>query len=160
MEGLRFEAKTDHVFRRIVWLTPFEFSRISATPNQASITENMSVLAEGNAPSLSGILMQLISRVKELSPERARDPDLLDETDQAAFQEALDEALRCKPGKHYLKSVPLSWPGKWMGTQHFSFIPPRLFPIWKQPQFFISENKHILEAALLLLYTHHLYLFG
>lgn len=124
LEGLRFEPETDHVFRKIVWLTPFEFSRISATLNQASLPENMS----GNVPTLSGILRQLISRMKELSSEVARDSELLDETDQAAFQEALDEASKGKADKHYLKSVPLSWPGKWIGTQYFSSIPPSIIP--------------------------------
>lgn len=132
LEGLRFEPETDHVFRKIVWLTPFEFSWISATPNQASLTENMPLLREGNgeenAPTLSGILRQLISRMKELSSARSKDSELLDDADQAAFQEALDEASKGKAGKHYLKSVPLSWPGKWMGTQYFSSIPPSIIP--------------------------------
>lgn len=128
LEGLRFKPKTQHIFRKIVWLTPFEFSRISAVPNQASLPENMPVLAEGNVPTLSGILSHLISRMKELRSSRDNDFELLDEADQTAFQEALHQASKCKSGTHQLQQVSRKCPGKWKGTQHFLFIHPSIIP--------------------------------
>ena len=126
-EGLGFEQRSERIFDRLTWVTPFDFTEDSGRPRRKT-----KLTAREEAPTLPGILESLIARMSQLLPGRHHTPEdvwnVLSEEERASFQAALEQAAQIPILSQRLKPAPKRGPGRWIGTQTFRSIPHPLIP--------------------------------
>ena len=125
-EGLASIANAERLYDNLTWLTPFDFSPAgSKAPGRKKIPADQ-------APTLPKILQALVARMTDLLPGKYHTPDdlgnSLGEEGRSALQQAMEDAARIPVQQHKFSRAPKDWPGNWIGTQSFSFIPPTLVP--------------------------------
>ncbi|MBU1487502.1 CRISPR system precrRNA processing endoribonuclease RAMP protein Cas6 [bacterium] len=107
-------------FKNLTWLTPFKF-RDEAV----------------KIPTLSSILDELSFRIDQLIKGQSKrlvlDSDrgagnILSSEEGKAFQEAYEKAASVPIIREAIRSVPKTWPGRWIGRQQFSSIPDSIIP--------------------------------
>lgn len=110
MEDLSLTSKSR--FKNLTWLTPFKF-RDEAV----------------KIPTLSSILDELSFRIDQLiKGQSKRAGNILSSEEGKAFQEAYEKAASVPITREAIRSVPKTWPGRWIGRQQFSSIPRTVIP--------------------------------
>ena len=113
-DGLAFTSLSERTLDRLTWLTPFDL------PSKQS------------APTLPEILEALAARMRLFIPGKRRAPadvwNVLSAQDQAALRGAIEQATEFPLRRQELEHAPKGWPGRWIGTQTFLFIPDSLVP--------------------------------
>jgi len=125
-EGLAFDARSDHVFKRLSWLTPFD---LSTTRRNARRRKE---IPDQEVPTLLRILESLLDRMAVFLPGKHNTSkqvwNALNVEERTALEEAMEQAKRVPVRRHKLFSAPKGWPGRWIGIQYFPFVPPSLIP--------------------------------
>lgn len=125
-EGLTFEQRSERIFDRLTWITPFDLTNASGKPSREK------KIAPHEVPTLQGILESLIARMSQLLPGRHHAPEdvwsVLSEEERTSFQAAMEQAARIPVHRHSLKPAPKRGPGRWIGTQTFPSIPHPIIP--------------------------------
>jgi len=126
-EGLTFEQRSEHIFERLTWITPFDLTQANGRPRRKARRK-----LQEEVPTLQGILKSLIVRMSQLLPGRHHTPEdlwrILSTEEQASFQAALEQAALIPVLRQHLKPAPKRGPGRWIGTQTFRSIPHPLIP--------------------------------
>jgi hypothetical protein len=123
-DGLTFGAISERALDRLTWLTPFDL------PIQdPSSLKNPKGL---HGPTLPEILKALAARMSLCIPGKRRAPadvwNVLSAEDQAALGGAIEQATEFPLRRQEIERAPKGWPGRWIGTQTFLFIPDPLVP--------------------------------
>ncbi|MCD6553608.1 MAG: CRISPR system precrRNA processing endoribonuclease RAMP protein Cas6 [Anaerolineae bacterium] len=132
-EGLAFDARSEHVFDRLTWLTPFDLS--TGTGNgerKASTSRGKKEIPAGEVPTLQKILETLIARMSLFLPGKHNTPDdvwnSLSTEERSSLQAAMEQAAHIPVHHHDIRPAPKNWPGRWIGTQTFPSIPSPIIP--------------------------------
>jgi len=127
-EGLTFKPRSERVFDRLTWITPFDFS----DADQADRRRRRKEIPYRQVPTLQSILDSLVNRMSLLLPGKYNTPDdvwaLLSAEEQAALRATMEQASHIPIHHKKLKPAPISWPGRWTGTQTFASIPRPIIP--------------------------------
>jgi len=128
-EGLTFDLRSERVFDRLTWLTPFDLaSDASASGRQ----HNKKKLASHQVPTLQGILESLIARMSLSLPGKHHTPndvwDTLSAEEQSSLRVVMEQASLVPIRRTNLEPAPKRWPGRWIGTQTFASIPHPIIP--------------------------------
>lgn len=111
----------DRLFERLIWLTPFD---LSPPDGERARTPK--------PPTLREILEGLIRRMALFLPGKHHTADEvwanLSAEERSTLQAAVEDAGRIPVQQHRLGPTPKSWPGGWLGSERFPFIPPSLLP--------------------------------
>lgn len=117
--GLTFGSGSESKFSsptRLTWLTPFDLEE--PTQGERKIGSSRKKKG-GKVPTLGSILEAVTSRmnlldshIEELSP----------------IKDAMEQADHVATLHTDIKKAPKSWPGRWIGTQILSHIPPPIIP--------------------------------
>lgn len=132
LESGRFDSPT-----RLTWLTPFDLGG-----NSHGRPRKTKRKRPDEIPSLKIILDALLSRLSSLIPSLCSDPgdagDILRSEEQSerghpcphnpSIQDVMEQADNVPILHEDLGTAPKSWPGRWIGTQIFSYIPPPVIP--------------------------------
>jgi len=131
-EGLTFDTHPERVFDRLTWLTPFDLLPPDAAPRRRSRRRGISAR---EVPTLQRIIHALIARLCLFVPGKRPTPDdvwhSLSDQDRSSLQTALEQAARIPIYHHDFRPAPKGWPGRWIGSQTFPFIPPTIIPYLK-----------------------------
>lgn len=133
LEELSLKPKTAQKFKNLNWVAPFDLSEAPIFDlKEFGLAVDKKILKNIKAPTLSMILISLISRLSQLiltkSAHPAKISSIMNTEDQATLQEALDQVLGISVIKNNIEKVSPSYPGKWFGTQQFSTIPESVIP--------------------------------
>lgn len=127
-EGLTFEPRSERVFDRLTWITPFDFA--GDTSDTGRRRKKKTPLEQ--VPTLQSILESLVGRMSLLLPGKHHTPDdlwaMLSAEEQESLQAVMEQASHIPIHHQSLKSAPKSWPGRWIGTQTFASIPHPIIP--------------------------------
>lgn len=119
-DGLTLGLHSERTLDRLTWLTPFD---LPTGHGNASRTA---------APTLQKILDALIVRISRFIPGKRKAVtdvwDVLSAEEQAALRDALKQTKLITIRRQDLQPAPRYWPGRWIGTQKFLFIPDTLVP--------------------------------
>lgn len=130
-EGLSFDTRSERVFDRLTWLTPFDLSPRRRGKRKARISRSKKISAS-EVPTLRMILESLIARMSLFLPGKHNTPDdvwnSLSAEERSSLQTAVNQAARIPVHHHKMRPVPKNWPGRWIGTQSFPSIPPVIIP--------------------------------
>ncbi len=143
-EGLPFDAPAQR-FQRLTWLTPFDFAAPSAAlyvrlQQQKQLTkrqrrrQQQTVIAEGDIPTLEGIVHALMARLAPLLLGKRATPEdvwaLLPAETQAPLWDAFNTLQQAgQHRRHHLLPAPKDGWGRWIGWQTFpALIPEALIP--------------------------------
>lgn len=125
-EGWLFEDQSEHVFDRLTWLTPFDLSRRRIRASRKK------KIPASEVPTLQKILESLIARMSIFLPGKRNTSDdvwnSLSAEERSSLQAAVEQAALIPVHYHNFRPAPGNWPGRWIGTQTFSFIPHPLIP--------------------------------
>jgi len=125
-EGWTFEARSERVFDRLIWLIPFDLSK------RRGSTSRRKRIPASEVPTLQRILESLIARMSLFLPGKRNTPDdvwnSLGAEERSSLQAAMEQAARIPLRHHNLRPAPRNWPGRWTGTQTFAFIPHPIIP--------------------------------
>ena len=128
-EGLAFDLRSDRVFDRLTWLTPFD---LASDASGSGRPQNKRKIASHQAPTLQGVLESLIARMSQLLPGKYHTPDdvwdILSAEEQASLRTVMEQASRIPIHRTNLEPAPRCWPGRWIGTQIFASIPHPIIP--------------------------------
>jgi hypothetical protein len=117
-DGLELDPIPDRTLDTIAWLTPFDLDLANAKQNKA--------------PTLQQIIEALAVRLGKFIPGKPHTTadvwSTLSEADQAALQAAIAQAAEFPVRKEKIERAPKNWPGRWIGSQTFLFIPDSLVP--------------------------------
>ena len=134
-EGLTFGLESGNRFShptRLTWLTPFDLEESSHGKSNASPPRRTGKEASVEAPTLRRILEALKSRINLLTPGPRNTPDsvwdILPAEVQSSIQDAMEQADNISILHKSFSSAPRSCPGRWIGTQILSHIPPPIIP--------------------------------
>jgi hypothetical protein len=131
-EGLTFGLTAKRVFRRLTWLTPFDLGETLGSINGSGRPAHKKQIPPPEVPTLQSIIEALLARMARLLPGKYNTPgdvwNILSPEDQAALFEAVGRADDTRLRGHELISASKYWPGRWIGQQTFSAIPPLLIP--------------------------------
>ena len=128
-EELPFKSKRK--FDSIKWITPFNFQGVLSDKDV-----NIECLNEGptdnDIPTLQDMLRAMIFRFNQLLTKKRKTTnniwDILSEEEKLSFQTAAVNAADSIIVSHNLEQPPNDWPGRRIGTQNFSSIPPSIIP--------------------------------
>jgi hypothetical protein len=125
-EGLTFTVKSEHLFEKLTWLTPFDFGA-----RRAHAARRKKISAD-EVPTLETILEALMARMSLFLPGKYNTVgdvwNSLEAEQRAALQTAMGQTAQIPVRRHDIEPAPKNWPGRWIGTQHFPFIPPSIIP--------------------------------
>jgi hypothetical protein len=125
-EGLTFDAPSEHLRERLTWLTPFDLGQLPARAARRKKIPNDQV------PTLKTILEALMVRMSLFLPGKYNTVNdvwnSLEAEQRAALQAAMGQTARVPVQRYDIEPAPKNWPGRWIGTQHFPFIPPSIIP--------------------------------
>jgi hypothetical protein len=130
-EGLTFEIPTKRR-HRVTWLTPFGIESPALGPSRPADADTPALPAADphlKAPALRGLLDALMTRLASCALGKrataAQAWALLSPDEQTTIWQDCDgERLQSED----LERAPKGSPGRWIGVQHFTKIPPRLLP--------------------------------
>ncbi len=118
-------VRSERLFDRLTWLTPFD---LSLTDNR----KRPSRIPNEEVPTLKTILEGLVQRLALFLPGKRRTADdvwaSLSTEERASLQAAVEDAGRIPVQHHRIGPAPKGWPGRWLGTERFPFIPPSILP--------------------------------
>jgi hypothetical protein len=140
-EGLTFGLRSERIFDRLTWLTPFDLTNDGG----CSLSDSSPVTNSGRrssrkhsrkkitqVPTLQSILESLIARMSLLLPGKHNTPDgvwaVLGDKETLSLRNAIEQAFRIPMHHKNLKPAPKYWPGCWIGTQTFASIPHPIIP--------------------------------
>ncbi len=116
-------ARSNRLFDRLTWLTPFDFALTESKKGE---------ILPGEVPTLKTILEHLVQRLALFLPGKHRTAEdvwaSLSAEERNLLQVAMEEADRIPVQNHRLRPAPKNWPGRWLGSEHFPFIPPSILP--------------------------------
>ena len=128
-EGLTFEPRSERVFDRLTWITPFD---LADDEGRTGRRRHRKKILPHQVPTLQSILESLIARMSLLLPGKHHTPDdvwdVLSTEEQASFQVVMEQASRIPVHYKNLNQAPKRWPGRWIGTQTFPSIPHSIIP--------------------------------
>ncbi len=134
-DGLTFDADPARRFRRLTWITPFDFQfPISDVGLEGSADNRNSPKGKGKsgAPTLRDILDALMERMTLFRPGKHRAAtevwSALSPEEQTNLWRAVQPAQPAASHPPSLEAPPRDWPGHWIGTQNFTDIPPAILP--------------------------------
>jgi hypothetical protein len=123
-DGLTLGSHSERTLERLTWLTPFDLPSAQPT-GQGSASHTA-------APTLQEILDALIVRISRFIPGKRKAAtdvwDVLSAEGQAALRDAREQTKLITIRRQDLQPAPRYWPGRWIGTQKFLFIPDTLVP--------------------------------
>jgi hypothetical protein len=123
-EGLNFGQPPARLVNELTWLTPFDLAE-----TMAGGKKKKSVVV---APTLQSILEALLARMAGLLPGKYNAPgdvwNILPPAEQSALFEAIKQTDNIRLRRNELKPAASYWPGRWIGGQTFSAIPPLVLP--------------------------------
>jgi len=126
-EGLTFETRSERVFDRLTWITPFDFS----DADQAGRRRRKRIPVR-QVPTLQSMLDALVNRMSSLLPGKYSTPDdvwaILSAEEQAELRAAIEQASHIPIHSKGLEPAPKNCPGRWIGTQTFASIPQPIIP--------------------------------
>lgn len=124
-------------YRHLHWLTPFDF----ATPPEvfmklpaAHLQPEVEQPAAGDEPRpfITDLMEALLTRLERILSAQHKGPvniwNVLNEAEENALRAALAQAETIKLRYHTLKVQPARVPGRLLGSQSFTPIPPLLLP--------------------------------
>lgn len=127
-EGLTFGPRSERVFDRLTWITPFDFS----DANQTGRRRRRKRIPPHQVPTLQSMLDSLVSRMSLLLPGKYNTPDdvwaVLSVEEQAELRAVIEQASHIPIHHKRLGPAPKNWPGSWIGTQTFASIPHPIIP--------------------------------
>lgn len=117
LEGMTFGSEAKHRPQRLMWLTPFDLDPAGAAartsqPSPPTLRDILDALMVRLAPLVLGKRATAAQMWESLPPE-----------EQAALHRACDETQLKISG---LEAAPKDGPGRWIGGQTFTKIPPRV----------------------------------
>ncbi|HID63909.1 MAG TPA: CRISPR system precrRNA processing endoribonuclease RAMP protein Cas6 [Anaerolineae bacterium] len=137
-EGLTFDLRSECIFDRLTWLTPFDLANDDASarggqyPSTHSGQRGKKKIAPHQVPTLQSILESLIARMSQLLPGKHHTPDdvwdALSSEEQSSFRAVMEQASLVPVRHIHLEPAPKHWPGRWIGTQTFASIPHPIIP--------------------------------
>ncbi len=131
-EGLTFGLTAASSLRRLTWLTPFDLGETLVGADHSGRPVKKDEIPTCDVPTLQSILEALLARMARLLPGKYNTPgdvwNILSPEDQAALFEAIGRADDTRLRSHELVPASKYWPGRWIGQQTFSTIPPLLLP--------------------------------
>ncbi len=141
-DGLTFAFNSEHSFRRLTWITPFE---LAATEQGVGLTARHSRNA---VPLWSDLVGALLDRMTLFLPgKRNTSVDwwlALPPAEQTRLRDALEQAETATLQRHTLEAPPRGLPGRWIGTQVFSTIPASLLPYLELAAILhLGKNTHL-----------------
>jgi hypothetical protein len=126
-EGLVFESRSDRVFDRLTWITPFDFASAGRRRRR-----RRKKIPRHQVPTLQSMLDALVSRISSLLPGKYNTPDdvwaILSAEERAELQAAIEQASHIPIRYKGLEPAPKNHPGRWIGTQIFASIPHPIIP--------------------------------
>lgn len=133
-DGLTFEGLADQPFDRLTWITPFDLTSGGRPTDR-------------QPPTLSEILESSLVRMSRLLPGKHNPPDAIWQTlsaeDKTALTGALEQASQSRIARAALAPAPKEWPGRWIGAQAFSTIPPATLPYLQLASIFhVGRQTH------------------
>lgn len=127
-EGLTFAPRSERIFDRLIWLTPFDL----VSDADASRQRRKKKSPSHQTPTLQGVLKALITRMSQLLPGKHHKPDdvwdALNAEEQSSLRAVMEQASLVTVRHASLKPAPKRWPGRWIGTQTFASIPHPVIP--------------------------------
>jgi hypothetical protein len=137
-EGLTFDSRSERIFDRLTWLTPFDLIGDDAnagsrqSPSTRSRQRTRKKIAPHQVPTLQSILESLIARMSLLLPGKYHAPndvwDTLSAEEQSSLRAVMEQASLVPTRHTSLRPAPQRWPGRWIGTQTFASIPHPIMP--------------------------------
>ena len=97
----------------LTWLTPFTFAAPIEEPNLRDILEATEACLHRLVPKRRGKADEVEEILADAEP---------------SWQESLEQASEVPVQQYDLKRAPKHWPGRWIGSQCFSAIPPAIVP--------------------------------
>jgi len=144
-EGLTFEARSERIFDRLTWLTPFDLGGDARSGGGRKRPRKK--MTSRQAPTLRHILESLIARMSSLLPGKYHAPndvlDVLSAEEREALQAILEHASRIPVHHANFRPAPQRWPGRWVGKQTFPSIPRPMIPYLELASILhIGEQTH------------------
>ena len=131
-EGLAYDLDIVRPFRVLDWLMPFDLTDATTDPGRANPPGPRDGGMGDRAPGLRTIVEALLRRVSQLMPGKRNEPDCvwehLDAGEQASLTEVLEQAGEIAVIHEEVRPTPKGEPGRWIGEQAFSSIPPAIIP--------------------------------
>jgi len=128
-EGLTFDLRSERIFDRLTWLTPFD---LTGDTEASDRRRRRKKIAPHQVPTLHSILESLIIRMSLLLPGKHHTPDdvwdVLSAEEQSSLRAVREQVSSIPMGYTDLKPAPKRWPGRWIGTQTFASIPHPIIP--------------------------------
>lgn len=134
----RFSSPT-----RLVWLTPFDLRRGSDGEDNSPTARKEE--GSGDIPTLHCILEALGRRMCLLIPDlrNASHDTVMRMEGQSSIRDVIEEMDHVPVLHSDLKRPPRDWPGHWIGTQVFSYIPSLIIPYLELASIFhIGRHTH------------------
>ena len=127
-EGLTFDLRSERIFDRLTWITPFDLSDKSS----AGVQRSTKKISPQQVPTLHSILESLVVRMSLLLPAKHNTPDdvwnILSAEERTSLQAIMEQASRIPVHHTNFKPAPKYWPGRWIGAQTFPSIPRPVIP--------------------------------
>lgn len=131
-EGLTFEVKLRRVLDRLTWVTPFDLSEGQDRPGRARRSRSNKQIPADEVPTLRQLLEALVNRVATLLPGKYNTAEdvwsTLGEEERSSFQTAVEQTALTSVHRYSIEAAPKGWPGRWIGSQTFSYIPLPVIP--------------------------------
>ncbi|TEU12941.1 MAG: CRISPR system precrRNA processing endoribonuclease RAMP protein Cas6 [Anaerolineales bacterium] len=128
-EELAFDLKSERIFDRLTWLTPFDLASDAGANDRRRRRKK---ITPHQVPTLQSILESLIARMSQLLPGKRHTPDDVWDTlgaeEQSSLRAVMEQASLVPIRHASLKLAPKRWPGRWTGTQTFASIPHPIIP--------------------------------
>lgn len=129
LDGLYEPASAKKRARRLIWLSPFDFTGIHFQTTTPEPDEKTMPVA-GENPTLQMVLQAFLIRAGQLLSGRRKSKvnidQILREEEQPLFLDALEKAGLAEYQKDKLHDVPPFWPGQRIGTQVYKAIHPQI----------------------------------
>lgn len=128
---LDFGGDASGAFDTLTWITPFDLAGTPPLPGALAGRWGGGRQARAT-PTLQDIAAALVARAGLALPGKPNTPeavlDILSAQEQAALQQALQQAAEVRFRSKKIQRATRYWPGRWIGAQTFSSIPPAMLP--------------------------------
>jgi hypothetical protein len=127
LPALKFSKPT-----RLIWLASFDLGEESDGKDNAKGKVRAKRAVPVQVPALRHILEALMDRMRILMPDLRNAPDsawdILPLEEQSSIQDAMEQADNVPILHKDIRRASKDHPGRWTGTQIFSYIPPPIIP--------------------------------
>jgi hypothetical protein len=127
LPALKFSRPT-----RLIWLASFDLGEESDGKDNAKGKVRAKRAVPVQVPTLRHILEALMDRMRILMPDLRNAPDsawdILPLEEQSSIQDAIEQADNVPILHKDIRRASKDHPGRWTGTQIFSYIPPPIIP--------------------------------